>query len=66
VQLNLCRLDRIVRVSAGGLLALGGLLLVKGWLGVAIALFGALLIFSGFLGFCHVYKFLGLSSAKKG
>jgi uncharacterized membrane protein len=65
MQINLCTLDRVIRGVGGVVLVAGGLLLVRGAIGVVLALVGAVLIFSASLGFCHVYKFLGMSTSKK-
>ena len=59
---NLCLTDRVIRAVVGIGLAAVGLLVVRGLLGIAVALVGALLAFSATLGFCHVYKFLGIST----
>lgn len=46
----------------------GGLVAAKSAtsaLGLLVALLGALLVFSSSLGFCHVYKFFGLSTKRR-
>lgn len=62
---NLSRLDRIVRVGAGALAVVLGLFAVGGVPGVMLALAGAVLVFSGTSGFCHVYKTFGVCTLKK-
>jgi Protein of unknown function (DUF2892) len=47
-----------------GLIAVG-LFMVKGVVGVLLGLVGAVLIFSGTVGFCHVYKVLHIRTSKK-
>jgi len=64
MQRNLCLADRIIRAIAGVAAIVVGLLVVRGLLGVGLALIGALLVFSSSVGFCHVYKFLGLSTKR--
>jgi len=61
VRANLSLADRAVRVVAGAALVVAGLLLVEGVFVAAPVLVGALLIFSGSVGFCHVYEFLGFT-----
>lgn len=57
--------ERVVRAVAGvGLFALG-LAVVRGLVGIALAVVGAVLLFSGVVGFCHVYKFLHINTSKK-
>jgi hypothetical protein len=62
---NLGLVDRITRVVVGIALAGVGLFVVKGIFGIALAVVGAVLIFSGTVGFCHVYKFFGICSTAK-
>jgi hypothetical protein len=62
---NLGTVDRVIRVVAGGISILAGLFIVKGIFGVALGLLGALLFFSGTVGFCHVYKVLHIGTSKK-
>ena len=65
MEANLSVVDRVVRVGLGVILAGIGLFVVKGILGVALALVGGVLVFSGTVGFCHVYKFFGICSLPK-
>ena len=65
MQCNLSNTDRTIRVIAGLLLAGAGILLVRGLVGILLALLGAVLIFSGSIGFCHVYKFFHIDTSKK-
>jgi uncharacterized membrane protein len=62
---NLSPLDRVVRVVLGIALLGIGVFVVRGVVGVVVDLVGAVLIFSGVMGFCHIYKVCGLSTAKK-
>ena len=58
--------DRIIRVLVGiALIALGLLGIVSGvWMWVAYIL-GAILLLTGIVGFCPLYKLFKLSTAKK-
>jgi len=62
---NLSRVDRAVRIVLGIALLGVGVFVVHGVPGVVVDLIGALLVFSGAVGFCHVYKVCGICTAKK-
>ena len=62
---NLGLVDRIIWVVVGIALAGIGLFVIKGILGIALAVVGAVLVFSGAVGFCHVRKFFGIGSKAK-
>jgi len=62
---NLSPLDRAVRIVLGVALVGTGVFLVQGVAGIVVDLIGALLVFSGTIGFCHVYKACGICTAKK-
>jgi uncharacterized membrane protein len=62
---NLSPLDRAIRVVIGVALLAVGLIFVRGILGIVLAVIGGVLVFSGTVGFCHVYKFFGICSANK-
>jgi hypothetical protein len=62
---NLGSIDRVIRGFAGVLLIVVGLFLVRGAIGVVLCLLGAVLIFSGVVGFCHVYKVLHIRTCRK-
>lgn len=62
---NLGTIDRVIRGVVGAILIAVGLFLAKGVLSVALCLLGAILIFSGTVGFCHVYKALHINTSKK-
>jgi hypothetical protein len=62
---NLSRADRVGRIVAGIALLAVGLLVIRGWLGIVLDLLGALVVFSGTVGFCHVYKFFGVCTLPK-
>jgi len=64
-DVNLSRVDRVVRVIAGAALLAIGMFAVRGLPGIVLDLIGAVLVFSGAIGFCHVYKVLGICSVKK-
>jgi hypothetical protein len=63
---NLGTVDRVIRGLVGLSMIAAGVLLVKGALGVLLGLVGAILIFSGTVGFCHVYKVLGIRTCRRG
>jgi hypothetical protein len=65
MEANLGRLERIGRVVVGAVLVAAGFLLIKGVIGGLVCLVGAVLIFSGSVGFCHVYKFFGVGPSRK-
>jgi len=62
---NLSTTDRVIRCVLGVALVVGAALFARNLLGAALALVGAVLVFSGTVGFCHVYKVLGLRTLKK-
>ena len=65
MELNTGTVDRIVR-SVTGLVLLGvGLFVVKGGFGIVLDVLGAVLLFSGTVGFCHVYKIFGINTTRK-
>jgi len=64
MRCNLSTADRTVRIAAGLVLATAGLVLVRGLPGLALALVGAVLVFSGTIGFCHVHRVLGIRTLK--
>jgi hypothetical protein len=66
MKCNLSPVDRVIRCAGGALLAVLGLFAVRGWLGILLALLGAVFVFSGTVGFCHIYKVLHISTSKKG
>ena len=63
---NLGTVDRVIRAVVGLFLIFVGVFLVKGALRVLLGLVGAVLIFSGTVGFCHVYKVLGVRTCPRG
>lgn len=65
MKLNAGTTDRIVRVVAGLVLLGVGLFVVKGGFGIALDVVGAVLVFSGTVGFCHVYKVFGINTTRK-
>lgn len=62
---NLSRVDRTVRIAAGVLLVAVGVFALRGIARIGLAFAGAVLIFSGTVGFCHVYKALGVCTLPK-
>ena len=64
MQCNLGAVDRVVRIAAGVVAITAGFVLARGWVGIGLALAGAVLVFSGTVGFCHVYKVLGIRTLR--
>ena len=62
---NLGPVERVIRVVGGIALAGIGVFAIKGILGVVTAVVGAVLVFSGTVGFCHVKKFFGICGPAK-
>ena len=62
---NLSPVDRTVRVVLGVVLLGIGVFVVQGGIGIGLAVIGGVLIFSGAIGFCHVYQACGICTAKK-
>jgi len=63
---NVGGLDRALRVTLGGILFLGGLLLLTGkaGLGVTLAVVGFLALLTGIVRFCVLYIPFGISTAR--
>lgn len=65
MKLNEGMADRIIR-GVAGLVFLGvGLFVVKGGIGIALDVVGAILLVTGVVGFCPLYKLFGINTAKK-
>lgn len=60
---NLSAADRLVRIVLGLSLLSVGLFAGRGMLRLIASAVGGLLLFSGTVGFCHVYKALGMCTA---
>jgi uncharacterized membrane protein len=65
VGVNLGTVERVIRGAIGAILIAVGVFVVKGILGIVLGLIGAVLVFSAFVGFCHVKKFFGIGTSKK-
>ena len=65
MKVNQNTVERVVRSVGGVALIAVGLLVVKGILGIVLGLVGAVLLFSGVIGFCHVYKVFHINTSKK-
>jgi uncharacterized membrane protein len=61
---NLGRVDRLVRLVAGVALIAAGLFVLRGVPAVVACLSGALLMYSGAVGFCHVCKVFNVHTSK--
>ena len=66
---NVGRLDRTLRIAAGLILALVGLLPLGGWqgrsAGIDLMLFALWPLATGLAGFCGLYLLFGISAAAK-
>lgn len=65
---NVGMLDRVIRVIAGLVLAVAGLWVFGAIGGYVLALIGVVLVLTGLMGFCPLYRLLGIntSGAKAG
>lgn len=62
---NLGSLDRILRFLLAAALLYTGLNVYQGTaLGIGLDVASALLVFSGLMGFCGIYRLLGISTCK--
>jgi Protein of unknown function (DUF2892) len=63
---NVGGLDRVLRLTLGGILFLGGLVLLTGrtGLGVTLVVVGLLALLTGIIRFCLLYIPLGLSTTR--
>jgi len=65
MKANQSTIDRVIRGAVGVGLLFVGTVLVKGVFGIVLDVIGAVLLFSGFVGFCHVYKVFHIDTSKK-
>ena len=69
LKTNVGRLDRTLRIGAGVMLALVGLLPLGGWqgrsAGIDLMLFALWPLATGLSGFCGLYLLLGISTVAK-
>ena len=65
MKLNEGMIDRGVRLVAGAVLLVVGLVLVKGTIGIVIDVLGAILLVTGVVGFCPLYTLFGINTSKK-
>src|SRR5271157_3027460 len=65
---NVGGIDRVLRLTLGGILFLGGLLLLTSAirLGVILAVIGLLALLTGILGFCALYIPFSISTRRTG
>jgi len=65
---NVGGVDRVLRLTLGGILFLGGLLLLTSTirLGVILAVVGLLALLTGIVGFCALYIPFGISTGRTG
>ena len=57
--------ERVIRGLVGAVLIGLGVFAVRGVVGIIVGLIGAVVLFSGFVGFCHVYKVFHINTSKK-
>jgi len=62
---NLGTVDRVIRGVLGVALVAVGLFSVDLVIAVVLVPLGALLIYSGLVGFCHVYKVFHIDTSKR-
>jgi len=65
METNLGTVDRVIRGVLGVALVAAGLLLGNIVVGLVLVPLGVLLIYSGSIGFCHVYKVLHIDTSKR-
>jgi DUF2892 family protein len=65
---NVGGIDRVLRVTLGGMFFLGGLVLLMGTtrFGVILVVVGALALLTGIVRFCVLYIPFGISTARSG
>lgn len=61
MQANLHQVDRIIRIVIGITLILLPLFAVIGWWGYVV---GAILLATGLINFCPIYRLLGINTCK--
>jgi len=63
---NVGSIDRLLRLTLGGILFLGGLILLSGktTLGVALTVVGLLVLLTGIIRFCALYIPFGISTVR--
>ncbi len=65
---NVGKIDKNVRIAAGAALLLIGILLVvqSNMLGLLLGLVGVVLLGTGFMNFCPIYRVVGMSTCPDG
>ena len=56
--------DRIIRIIAGIVLGLSALVFVTGNMQIILYIAAVILLATGFIGFCPIYKILGIKTTK--
>ena len=64
-KVNQSTIERVIRGVVGVILLTAGVLVVKGPIGIVLDVIGVVLLFSGAVGFCHIYKFFRINTSKK-
>lgn len=64
IKKNVGSSDRVARVIIGAVLTAAGYLWLMGWQSIVAYVLGAGTFATGAIGFCSVYKLLGISTAK--
>lgn len=61
MEKNVGGMDKNIRMGAGAVLLVLGLLVTKSWL---LTIIGVVLLVTGFLNFCPAYKLIGMNTNK--
>ncbi|MDD5392459.1 MAG: DUF2892 domain-containing protein [Thiothrix sp.] len=61
MEKNVGGMDKNIRMGAGAVLLVLGLLVTKSWL---LTIIGVVLLATGFLNFCPAYKLIGMNTNK--
>lgn len=64
VKINEGKTDRIIRLVAGVALLLLAVVALKGALGIAAGIVGAVLLLTGAVGFCPLYRVFGVNTCR--
>ena len=64
MKVNMGGIDRTARTAVGAVLLGGGLVLMSGLPGRVVEVIGAVLLITGIIGVCPLYKVLGIKTCK--
>lgn len=62
---NVGGLDKKIRIILGGILLIAGILLAPTGFGIALIVIGAVLLLTGWIGFCGLYTILKINTCKE-